>query len=95
MGAPSSWAFRLSIPSCPDSSASTCAMWAGWPMARLPTQSSSLRQTVVVGRWVSSAWASGRTTLSAGTPTATASKVQPPGPQKPTPNTCPGSAPFH
>lgn len=95
-GAPSGWAFGLSTPSCPCSSASTCAVWAGWPTARLPTQSSSLRQTVVVGRWASSAWASGRTTQSAGTPTATASKVQRPRPQplKPCP-TCPGSAHSH
>lgn len=51
LGGPSSWALGVSIPSCPYSWASTCALWAGWPTARLPTLLSSLRQTVVMVKW--------------------------------------------
>lgn len=58
--------------------ASTSALWAGWPTARLPTPSSSLRQTVGMARWAWSAWAPGRTARSAGTPTASACEVRPP-----------------
>lgn len=79
-GDPWSWALGLNIPSYPYSWASTCALWAGWPTARLPTPSFSLRQTVVLVRWASSAWAPGRTCQSAGMPIATVCKVQPPPP---------------
>lgn len=53
---PSLWgSFELGLgsqhPSCPYSWVSTCASWAGWPMAQLLTLSSSLRRTVVMVRW--------------------------------------------
>lgn len=73
-----SWALGLSLCLSCYSWASTSALWAGWPTARLPTPSSSLRQTAGMARWAWSAWAPGRTARSAGTPTASACKVWPP-----------------
>lgn len=78
MGALLNWALGLSLRFSPYSWASTSALWAGWPMARLPTLSSSPRQTVGTARWAWSAWAPGRTSRSAGTPTASACEVRPP-----------------
>ena len=78
MGALLNWALGLSLHFSPYSWASTSALWAGWPMARLPTPSSSPRQTVGTARWAWSAWAPGRTSRSAGTPTASACEVRPP-----------------
>lgn len=78
VGAFLSWALGLSLRFCRCSWASTSALLAGWPTARLPTPSSSPQQTVGTARWAWSAWAPGRTSRSAGTPTASACEVRPP-----------------
>ena len=72
------WALGLSLCFSRYSWAFTSALWAGWPTARPPTLSSSPRQTVGTARWAWSAWAPGRTSRSAGTPTASACEVRPP-----------------
>lgn len=45
------WVLGLSIPSCSYSWASTCASWAGWPTALLPTLWFSLWRTVAMVGW--------------------------------------------